>query len=484
MKRNRRELLGDLGIASASTLVWALGCGGPAKTIRETTEAKGTSNEVRARLREAVARLAAVYPTVHSLAVSRRRTTAAVDVLGTGVARAWRDGVVLTVRDKDGTWREQVSSDLSQAGIAAAVRALVGTSTKRATFDIGPVPPPPALPTRIDDVKLRKRVEAITSFEARDSRVVYAAGMIDIDDSTVWSIAPGHDREQRLVRIRNRVVRAAWNGTRPVVGEVELAWIGNVDDHLLDEDAVKGATKRALELMTPGTFEDKERTVILEPSVTATLIDAGTRALLTSAAALRTEVKRRHVIGATVAGPLVTLVDDPTVGGAYGGFVFDDEGEVAAPITLVDGGRLAGVLADRAGGGRGRGRRPGHVGAVEPSPSHLRLVPGKLPHGALNDDGFILEGGGTAIVDPSTTRVVIGAARAREIRGGKETGRVYADVELVGDLAVLLAAVSGVSSDSAVIAYRDERDGEPRWRSIDAPWLRTTGLVRARRRRA
>ena len=74
--------------------------------------------------------------------------------------------------------------------------------------------------------------------------------------------------------------------------------------------------------------------------------------------------------------------------------------------------------------------------------------------------------------------------RAREVKRGVDTGRVYADVELAGELAALLANVTGVAKDTEVIPYRDEVGGEPRWRSIDAPYLRTRGYVRARRRHA
>jgi predicted Zn-dependent protease len=479
---SRRELLaglGGLGVASASTLLWA--CGGRQQSARSTRGVASSRGEVRSWLRDAVARLAAVYPSVHALAVVRRRTTAGLDVLGSGVARARRDGVVFTVRDRDGGSHEQVTSDLSQPGILAAVRALVGSSTTKATFELGPPPPAPPEPRRFGDAELHDRLEAITQRDKLDSRIVYAAALIDIDDATVWSIAPTHDREQRLVRIRKHVLRAAWSGTRPIVSEAERSWIGGLDDQALDAAVVRRTTRRALELMTPGTFEDRERAVVLDPTVTASLVDAGARALLTTAAARRPEVRRALVAGAQVGSPLVTIVDDPTAHAAYGGFVFDDEGDPATPLTVVAAGRFTTMLSERAAGGHGRGRRPGHIGLLEPSPSHLRVTPGTTPHAALQDDGLLLEDARTAIVDPATSRVIIGVARARELRGGQQTGRVFGDVELVGDLATLLGAVSGVSSDTSVISYRDDRDGEPRWRSVDAPWLRTTGTVRARR---
>src|ERR1051325_1654502 len=73
---HRREVLATLGAASASTLLWALGCGGPAPLVRRAPQVSG---EVRTWLRDAVAQLAAVHPFAHALAVSRRRTAAARD---------------------------------------------------------------------------------------------------------------------------------------------------------------------------------------------------------------------------------------------------------------------------------------------------------------------------------------------------------------------------------------------------------------------
>lgn len=481
MSFDRRELLGALGLGSASALLWALGCGPPPPPALP----ERPSGEIRTWLRDAVARLAAVFPQVHVLAVSRRRTTAAVDVLGTGVARGRRDGVVLAVRGRDGRAREQVTSELTQAGIAAAVRALAGAPVRPVSLTLGAPPPLPPAPTPLDDRTLRARVEDITRADGKlNSRVVYAAALLDIDDAHVWSLSPAHDREQRLVRVRKRAVRAAWNGTRPVVSEAEAGWLGGVDDHELGREAVERTTEDALLLVTPGAFPDGERAVILDPSVAASLVDAGVRTFFTSAAARRPEVRRPLEAGGALS-PLLSIADDPTAPGAYGGFEFDDEGAPAAPLVLVDAGKPAGVLADAGGGGGGgRGRRPGHIGAVEPSPSHLRLAPGPFAHEELREDGLILEGALGAVVDPSTDRIVLGAARARELRRGALTGRVYADVELVGELSALLGGITGVAKDTAVLPYRDEVDGEPRWRSIEAPHLRTRGFVRARRRRA
>lgn len=472
MSWNRREALGALGVGSASTLLWALGCGAPPKAVVRTPQQ--ASGEVRGWLRDAVARLATKYPVVHALAVSRRRTTGASDLGGTGVARGRRDGVVLTVRDRDGIWREQVSADLSGAGVLEAVRLLAG-SVPPGRIDLPAPPPLPGAPARIGDVELRDRLDAIMrSDRAASSRIVYASALIDIDDVNVWSIARGHDREQRVRRVRQSATRAAWNGTRPVVSEVERGWTGGIDDHHLDGELVSRASANALQLMTPGAFADGEYSVVLEPEITAMIVDAAVRGLLTASARRRPEVARRVISGGGVAPAGLTLVDDPGTAGAYGAYAFDDDGELAAPITLLAAGRVAGHLS--------RGRRPGHVGLLAPNPSHLRVDAGTAATTELFTDGWLLEGKLDAVFDPGSDRIVLGIARAREIQNRSLTGRVFADLELVGELGALLANITGIGADTATVTTRDERTGEPLWSSISAPWVRTRGFVRARRR--
>jgi predicted Zn-dependent protease len=457
--------------------LWA--CGPSAKQVRR--RATDVSPELRTWLHDAVARLrGAGLQGVHALAVSRQRTTAAVDVLGAGVARSRCDGLVLGVRDRDGMMREQVTNDLSRDGIAAAVKVLAGTA-KGARVDFGRLPAPFAVlnndPDLLSDGKILARAGAL-ALRDRDqlsSRIVYSAAVLDIDDARVWSVAPGRDQQQRLVRVRKSVTRVAWNGTRPIVSEAARAWTGGIDDQDLDDDELVAARDGALALMTPRAFDDKEHAFVLDPAVTASAIDALVQALLTTSAARRPEVEARLAIGAKAMSPLLTLVDDPGVLNAYGGFRFDDTGEPASAVTLIDRGQVAARLA--------RSRRPGHVGRSEPMASHVRLAAGAIDQDQLLDNGFTLEGSIGIVVDPASDRIVIAAARARERSAGKRTGRMFADVELVGELSKLLSSVDALSKQTKTIGVRDEVDGQPRWRSIEAPAVRGRGLLRARRTR-
>ena len=480
MSWSRREVLASLGVASAQAILWA--CGGQAHTTRR--KPAEVDPEVRTWLHDAVARLqGAGFASVHVLAMTRERMTTAIDVLGAGVARAQADGVVITVRDRAGTIREHVTNDLSRDGVLAAARVLAGAA-KPASVDFGRAPPalhvPNPDPRLLSDGQLLARVGALAQRDHEvSSRIIYSAAVLDIDDATVWSVAPGRDLAQRLVRVRQSLTRVAWNGTQPVVSEASHAWTGGIDEQELSQAEIIAVEDHALELMTPRPFEEREYQVALEPEVAASVIDVAVRSLLTSTAARRPEVARRLAIGANVVAPIMTLVDDPSAPHAYGGFQFDDEGEPARAIKLVEHGQIVGRLEDRGGG---RGRRPGHVGVLEPAPSHLRVAPGKLDEASLIESGFVLEGPLGTIVDPASDRVVIAVARARERVAGKRTGRVFANIELVGELGKLLASISELSQQTRSIGFRDDQGGQPRWRSIETPSLRARGLLRARRR--
>jgi predicted Zn-dependent protease len=479
---SRREVLATLGVASAQAILAA--CGAPQRTTKRTVAVETT--EVRTWLRDAVRVLrGAGFEGVHVLAVRRKRITSWLDVLGAGVARTTSDGVVISVRDRDGVRREHVTNALSHDGVAEAARVLAGKNAKPANVDFGMMPSLPAVarpdPDVLSDGMLLAKVSAMADADRDDlgqpiasSRIVYSAALLDLDDAHVWSVAPGRDLEQRTVRIRKSITRVAWNGTRPVVTEAVNAYSGSIDANPLPREAIAKAREDALALMTPTAFPDGEHELLLEPGIGGALIDEAVRAMLRTSAASRPEVAARLAATKGVA-PVITLVDDPRAKEAYGGFDFDDAGVVAQPITLIEKGRIAARIGD------GRGRRAGHVGVLDAQPSHLRITPGGESQIGMIDKGFALEGLLDVTVDPTSDRVVVSAARARERVNKLETGRVFADIELVGSLTQLLGAITGLSSESRSIGFREESFGEPRWRSVETPWIRLKGIVRARR---
>ena len=155
----------------------------------------------------------------------------------------------------------------------------------------------------------------------------------------------------------------------------------DVDPH----EAAGDAAERAVRLLGAKPMPSGRFPVVFDPLVTRSLL-----ALLGGALSGEAIVKGRSLFvgreGEEVAGPGITLVDDPTVPEAFGAATHDAEGVPTRRVELVAGGRFDAVLhnvhtARRAGGAtrttgsavRGGFKSPPGVGARA-----LHLVPGAL----------------------------------------------------------------------------------------------------------
>jgi predicted Zn-dependent protease len=482
---NRRELLGSAGAA----LLW-VGCGAPAPMVVAPTPVPLRPDALRARLRDAVARLSAVYVHASALAVRRSYAVAAIDSAGASSGSDTVTSLVLAVRDASGRRRERATRDLTADRIDAEVRALLGGRGGRAAaVDFGaphdaPGAAPPARRDWMPVVgELAARADAASS-----SRIVYRGCTVELDDAEVLLVAPGADRYERRVQGRVRVVLAAWRGSRLVPSVVSTAGLGPVDALALPDAALESAAAQALEPMTPGAAPSGERVLLLAPDVVAAIAEAGVADQMT-ADAWRRGAAARAGRGRAIAAESVVIVDDPTAA-TVARYAFDDEGRPSAPATLIDHGVLGGPLADGAGAAAlgvdatSHARRPGAVGAMAARPSHVAVSPGTAGRADLvgaAGAGFLLEGVTAVRVEPSSWRLIARVARARRIADGVLTGHVHANLELRVHVPALLASVHGASAETATIGRRDVIDGAPLWRSATAPWWLARGdLVPAR----
>jgi TldD protein len=95
-------------------------------------------------------------------------------------------------------------------------------------------------------------------------------------------------------------------------------------------------------------------------------------------------------IGKQVASPIITVMDDPTLPGKRGSYIYDDEGTVASPTLLVERGVLRGFLHSRRSAAveghapTGNGRRESFAHPPIPRMSNTFIAPG------LSDPGDIL----------------------------------------------------------------------------------------------
>jgi PmbA protein len=151
------------------------------------------------------------------------------------------------------------------------------------------------------------------------------------------------------------------------------------------DEAARDAAERAVRLLGAKPIPSGRLPIVLDPLVTRSQL-----ALLGGALSGEAIVKGRSLFvgreGEAVAGPGITLVDDPTLPEAFGAATHDAEGVPTRRVELIAGGRFDAVLhnvhtATRAGGDarttgsavRGGFKSPPGVGARA-----LHLVPGAL----------------------------------------------------------------------------------------------------------
>ncbi len=174
------------------------------------------------------------------------------------------------------------------------------------------------------------------------------------------------------------------------------------------------------------------------------------------------------MVGQQVASPLVTLVDDGTVGAEWGTFAVDDEGRPAQRNVLIEDGILTDYLWDylrarkegRVSSGNGRRQTYQHLPMVRMT--NTFLLPGsedadeivaQTPHGV-----YVAKLGGGQ-VNTTTGDFVFGTTEAYLIEGGKITEPLR-DANLIGNGPEVLKRIDAVASDFSMTPGTCGKDGQ------------------------
>jgi TldD protein len=190
-------------------------------------------------------------------------------------------------------------------------------------------------------------------------------------------------------------------------------------------------------------------------------------------------------VGQQVASPLVTLVDDGTVGSEWGTFGFDDEGRPAQRNVLIEHGVLTEYLWDylraRKEGRRssGNGRRQSYQHLPMVRMTNTFLLPGEedadeivaqTPHGV-----YVAKLGGGQ-VNTTTGDFVFGTTEAYLIEDGHITEPLR-DANLIGNGPEILRRIDAVATDFGMTPGTCGKDGQSVPVGCGQATLRITGVT-------
>ncbi len=173
-------------------------------------------------------------------------------------------------------------------------------------------------------------------------------------------------------------------------------------------------------------------------------------------------------VGEMVASPLVTVIDDATLDGKRGSYVFDDEGIAAQRTVPVENGRLRGWLLDRRTAGKlglestGNGRRQSYRFRPIVRMSNTFIAPGEHDPSeivaSVKKGLYVMRMGGGQ-VDTSSGDFVFKANEAYRIRDGKVAEPVRG-ATLIGNGPKILKEIDMVGNDLGFDIGTCGKDGQ------------------------
>ena len=391
------------------------------------------------------------------------------------------------------------TSDLSESGLVAAAEAAAaasrtaGEGTRRVDLDRTAVTPPNVVSIMPGDVPKARKVQllltadeaargaggAITQVSARyaDSRrrilVANSDGVLSDDDQvkTMFSVSCVASGDAGMQTGRESVGRTVGFELFDRYDVAELAG---------------RAARRALTKLAARPAPSGEMTVVIGPGGGGVMFhEACGHGLEADLVAKGASVFAGR-IGEQVASPLVTLVDDGTMGGEWGCVAIDDEGRPAQRNVLIEGGVLVDYMWDglrarkegRPSSGNGRRQSYQHLPMVRMTNTYL-LGGESDPDDIVADtpSGVYVAHLGGGQVNTATGDFVFGMTEAYLIEDGRITEPLR-EGNLIGNGPAVLAAIDAVGNDFAMGSPGTcGKDGQGVPVGDGVPTLRAHGLT-------
>lgn len=203
-------------------------------------------------------------------------------------------------------------------------------------------------------------------------------------------------------------------------------------------------------------------------------------------------VKRRArgaaYLGKRVGSELVDLYDDPSLPGEAASYYFDHEGQLSAPTRIIERGVLLAPMTDMVSAAclgiarTANGRRESVQRKAYTRMSNTFFGKGSSTQRSLIaslDDGLLVRHARNGMEDPKGWGIQCEAYLAEEIKGGKQTGRVFSPVIITGYVPDLLESVDGVSDSVEIGGLGMCGKGYKEWVKVTdgGPSLRLTARI-------
>ncbi|MHB8592886.1 MAG: TldD/PmbA family protein [Acidimicrobiales bacterium] len=390
------------------------------------------------------------------------------------------------------------TADLSEAGLLAAAEAAAavarggGRSERVVSLGLRRTPRPTAVEVPPEGVAKASKIELLARADqaARSSGPAISQVSASYADSRRQMLVANSDgvlASDDQVRSRFAVSCVAVGDTGMQTGYEAAAFtIGfEMFDTVDVEEVASTAARRALVKLSARPAPSGEVPVVLAPGSGGILFHEACGHGLEADHIVKDASVYVGKVGEQVASPLVTLIDDGSIGSEWGSYAVDDEGNPAQRNVLIENGVLTDYMWDflRA---RKEGRNSSGNGRRE-SYRHLpmvRMTNTFLPNGTEDPEELIAQtphgvyvaklGGGQ--VNTTTGDFVFGTVEAYVIEKGRITEPLR-DANLIGNGPEVLRRIDAVANDFAMGPGTCGKDGQSVPVGCGQPTLRITGVT-------
>ncbi|MFI5182328.1 MAG: TldD/PmbA family protein, partial [Thermoanaerobaculia bacterium] len=216
-------------------------------------------------------------------------------------------------------------------------------------------------------------------------------------------------------------------------------------------DALAQALKAAARPVATAPAPDGEADVVLAPAAASVFWHEVVGHPLEADGGPRHSALAR-VADAAVAPPGLDVTDDPLLPRLPGSYRYDDEGTPARRVSLIEDGRVTGLLTDRRTAGddsNGHGRAADYRRPPRPRLSNLAVAPGDTSLGELLErcgTGLLVHEIAAGSLEPESGRFLLLVAAADSVRRGR-AGAPVSPFALYGDALSALRDLDSARGD-------------------------------------
>jgi TldD protein len=289
-----------------------------------------------------------------------------------------------------------------------------------------------------------------------DARIVNAS--VSYAESSEYAVFNNRaaDLAQHVQRVRMlvQVVVAGPDGVRYDWGMKTAT--GGWEALTFSDDELRALVDNAVALLTAERIEPGEYTIVAAPLVVGTIVHESFGHGVETDMFLKERATAAHYLDRTVGSPLVNIWDDPSYPGAFGSYFFDDEGMLAAPTRIVEGGVFRRGITDLYSATllgiprSANGRRQDYTRKAYARMTTTAFGRGATPLADLFaqvEHGVYLEKWSSGMEDPQGWGIQVTCHFGHEIKNGRVTGRMFAPVAISGYLPDVLQSITAVGDD-------------------------------------